>query len=66
MVQIVDLDELITTFGMDEDGELLVVTLGGSVFRLLEANAGFAPSVTHVPLVSTVTTHSETGIATGP
>ena len=66
MVQIVDLDELITMFGMDEDGELLVVTLGGSVFRLLEADAGFAPSVTHVPLVSTVTTHSETGIATGP
>ncbi len=66
MVQIVDLDELITTFGIDEDGELLIATFGGSIFRLLEADAGFAPSVTHVPLVTTLTTPSDTGVAKGP
>ena len=66
MVQIVDLDELITTFGIDEDGELLIATFGGSIFRLLEADAGFAPSVTHTPVVTTVTTPLETGTATGP
>ena len=66
MVQIVDLDELITTFGIDGDGELLIATFGGSIFRLFAADAGFAPSVTHTPVVTTVTTPLETGTATGP
>jgi len=66
MIQIADLDHLITSFGMDENGELLILTYGGPIFRLAGADAGFAPSVTHVPLATTVTTPSETGTATGP
>ena len=65
MIQIADLDQLITTFGTDEDGELLVVTFGGSEFQLVEADAGLALSVTRVQLVTTVTTPPETGAAAG-
>ena len=55
MVQIADLDHLITSFGVDENGELLILTFGGNILQLTEADAGFAPSVTHVPLWTTVT-----------
>ena len=55
MTQIADLDELITSFGVDEDGEFLILTFGGAILRLVEASEGFAPTVTHTPLWTTVT-----------
>ena len=59
MIQIADLDRPISSFGRDADGELLVLTFGGSILRLTEADAGFAPSVTHIPSLTTVTTPSQ-------
>ena len=66
MIEIVDLDKPLSSFGLDADGEVLVLTFGGPVLRLVEAESRFAPSVTHVPLVTTVITPLETDTATGP
>ncbi len=58
MLQIADLNTLISSFGVDADGELLVLTFGGPILRLVDAEVGFAPSVTHVPVATTLTTPS--------
>lgn len=63
MIQIADLDHLITSFGVDENGELLILTFAGPVFRLAEAAAGLAPSVTRVPLATVVTAPPQSGAA---
>ncbi len=54
-VLIVELDGLITSFGMDGEKELLVSMVGGQIYRLVEADGGFSSSVTHFPLSTTVT-----------
>ncbi|MCY3749085.1 MAG: hypothetical protein OXG64_07305 [Chloroflexi bacterium] len=52
MIQMADLKQFILSFGVDANGELLVLTLGGPIYRLAEAVVSFAPSVTHRPLVT--------------
>ncbi len=47
LVEIADLDELLTSFGVDAHGEVLMLSLGGSVFRFVDAGSGYAPTVTH-------------------
>ena len=61
MIEVADLDWGISSFGTDADGEVLVTTFGGPVLRLVEADAGYAPSVTHVPLatIETVTVRDD-------
>ncbi|MDE2903078.1 MAG: PQQ-dependent sugar dehydrogenase [Chloroflexota bacterium] len=52
MVQMADLEHPIISFGVDGNGELLVLTHDGPIYRLAEAVLGSAPSVTHRPLVT--------------
>ncbi len=49
MVEIADLDKPLSSFGMDTDKELLVLTFGGPILRLVEGDPDYAPSVTHAP-----------------
>lgn len=47
MVEIVDLEKPLSSFGNDTSGEILVLTFGGPVLRLTEAASDYAPTVTH-------------------
>ena len=49
MIQIADLAWLISSFGTDAAGEVYVLTFGGPILRLVEAESGFVPSMTIVP-----------------
>ena len=59
MIEIADLDTPLSSFGTDADGEVLVLTFGGPILRLVEAEAGYAPSVTHVPSWTILTVPSD-------
>ena len=48
MIQIADLPSL-SSFGTDTDGEIYVLTIGGPILRLVEAESGYVSSVTIVP-----------------
>ena len=55
MIEIADLDKPLSSFGIDEDGEILVLTFGGPLLRLSEAESAHAQSVTHIPSATIVT-----------
>ena len=48
-VQIADLGRPISSFGTDSEGEVHVLTFGGPILRLVEAESGFLPSMTIMP-----------------
>ena len=48
--EIADLVRPLTSFGTDTAGEVYVLTFGGPILRLIEAEAGFMPTETIVPL----------------
>jgi len=52
MIEVADLERFINSIGVDAHGEILVLTLGGPIYRLAEAGGAFASSVTHRPLVT--------------
>ena len=49
MVEIADLDKPLSSFGVDTDKEILVLTFSGPILRLVEGDPDYAPSVTHAP-----------------
>ena len=50
MTLIVQAEPYNSSLGVDENGELLVLALGGRIYRLVEADDDVASSVTHQPL----------------
>ena len=60
MVEIADFDFPLSSFGTNANGEILALTFGGPLLRLVEADSGFAPLVTHTPLATIVTIPSGT------
>jgi glucose/arabinose dehydrogenase len=63
MIEIADLDKPLSSFGVDEDGEILVLTFGGPILRLMESESDHAPSVTHIPAATIVTLPSPADFA---
>ena len=55
MIEIADLEKPLSSFGADKDGEILVLTFGGPILRLMEGDADRAPSATHIPSATVVT-----------
>ena len=53
MVEIANLDVPVVSFGVDADGEALVLAFGGLVLRLVEADSGYAAPGKTVPAVTT-------------
>ena len=60
MIQIADLDRLVSSFGTDSAGDVLVLTFDGPILRLVETKADFSPSATHVTSVTRVVVPLET------
>ena len=54
LVEIGDLDRLISSIGANADGEVFILTLGGPLVRLLKTQLGYAPSVTNKIRVTTL------------
>ena len=53
VVEIANLDVLIVSFGVDEYGEVLVLTFGGHVLRLVEADSDYSVPDEIVPRIIT-------------
>ena len=53
-IEVADLDRPLSSFGVDADGEVFLVTFGGSLARLVLTELGYAPSVTHKVRVTNV------------
>lgn len=49
MIQIADLNQSISSFGTDAAGEVYVLTFGGPILQLVEAESGFLPSTKLMP-----------------
>lgn len=58
MIEVADLDWPLSSFGTDAGGEVLVLTFGGPMLRLVDTESDYAPSVSHTPLITTVVTPS--------
>ncbi|MCY3913284.1 MAG: PQQ-dependent sugar dehydrogenase [Chloroflexi bacterium] len=56
LVEIADLDRPLSSFGIDADGEVFMVTFGGALVRLIQTQVGYADSVTHKARVTTLGT----------
>ena len=54
LIEIAHLDRLLSSFGIDGDGEVVMATFGGSLVRLVQTELGYAPSVTHRARVTNV------------
>ena len=52
-VEIANLDVPVVSFGIDDNGEVLVLAFGGLVLRLVEAESGYAAPARIVPAVTT-------------
>lgn len=61
MIEIADLDTLLFSFGTDADGEVLLLTLGGPILRLVESTSSYAPGLTHAPAWTVRTAASSPG-----
>lgn len=66
MIETVDLATPLSSFGVDAKGEVLVLTFGGPVLRLIAVEADLAPMVTHVPSATIVTMPTQAGTAASP
>ncbi|MCY3894931.1 MAG: hypothetical protein OXG17_00505, partial [Chloroflexi bacterium] len=55
MIEIADLEKPLSSFGTDRNGEILVLSFGGPILRLIEGDADRAPSATHIPSATVVT-----------
>lgn len=53
VLEIANLDALVVSFGIDADGEVLVLAFGGHVLRLVEAAEGYSGPQTITPRVTT-------------
>ena len=53
LLEVADLDRPLSSFGIDADGEVIMLTFGGSLVRLVQTDRGYAPSVTHKVRVTT-------------
>ena len=53
LIEIADLDRPLSSFGVDADGEVFLLTFGGSLVRLMQTGFGYAPSVTRKVRVTT-------------
>ena len=54
LVEIAELDRPLSSFGIDADGELFMVTFGGPLVRLVQTQLGYAVTVTHRARVTTL------------
>ena len=54
MVEIADLDRLLSSFGTDDDGDLFLLAFRGPLLRLVDAGEGYAPTVTRKALTTSV------------
>ena len=50
MIEVANLTWAVSSFGTDADGELYVLTYGGPILRLVEAESRYVPPVNIVPL----------------
>lgn len=53
-IEVVNLDHSLSSFGIDADGEVYVLTLGEPPVRLVDAGAGYSPSVNRKALTTIV------------
>ena len=53
LIEIADLDRPLSSFGVDADGEVFMLTFGGALVRLVQTELGYADSVTHRARVTT-------------
>lgn len=53
VVEIADLDVPVVSFGVDAEGEVLVLAFGGHVWRLVEAETGYSAPSKIVPRITT-------------
>ena len=54
LIEIADLDRPLSSFGVDADGEVVLVTFGGALVRLVQTQLGYADSVTRKVGVTTL------------
>ena len=53
-ILVADLDRPLSSFGIDADGEVLMMTFGGALVSLQQTQSGYADSVTHKARVTTL------------
>ena len=53
LIEVADLNRPLSSFGIDTDGEVFVLTFGGPLVRLVKTQLGYAPSVTNKIRVTT-------------
>ena len=53
LIEIADLEQPLSSFGIDADGEVFMLTFRGPLVRLVQTHLGYAPSVTHHARVTT-------------
>ncbi len=63
LIEVADLDRLLVSFGVDADGEVLMLRLGAPLVRLVQTELGYAPSVTHRARVTNVGAPLDTKIS---
>ena len=63
LIEIADLDRPLSSFGTDADGEVIIVTFGGPLVRLVQIQLGYAPSVTHRARLTTFGAPLDTDIS---
>ena len=63
LIEVADLDRPLSSFGVDADGEVFMVTFGGPLVRLVQTQLGYAPSVTHKARVTTLGRPLDPGIS---
>ena len=54
LIEVAELDRPLSSFGIDADGEVFMVTFGGPLVRLVQTQLGYAVTVTHRARVTTL------------
>lgn len=63
LFEVADLNRPLSSFGIDADGEVFMLTFGNPLVRLVKTQVGYAPSVIHRVRVTTFGPPLDTGIA---
>ena len=63
LIEVADLDRPLSSFGIDADGEVFMVTFDGALVRLAQTQLGYADLVTHKARVTTLGAPLDPGIS---
>ena len=63
LLEVADLDRPMSSFGVDADGEVFVLTFGGPLVRLVQTQLGYAEAVTHKSRVTILGRPLDPGIS---